>query len=132
MVPCPNHMRYGYRESLGGQALDLPAVLPVAVDETIMHTALSPLPELDHLGAQQVAAPVLGPLRIRLAQLGHELDEAAIELLTLDRLALGRDRGGDLAVARPAREVGVGFLRREALPRSPDPHLSIELAPGQD
>ena len=38
---------------------------------------------------------------------------AAIELLPLDRAALRRDRGGDLAVARPAGEVGVRIRRPE-------------------
>src|SRR3954447_1717826 len=129
MVPSQNDMQYRYWESLRSQSLYPPAGRLARVDEAVMHPAIPALPELDHLGAQQVATPVLRPARGRFTEVEGELRVSPVELLPFDRPALGRDRGRDLAVAWPTREVGVGFLRRKALHRSADSHLSIELAP---
>src|SRR5215213_11289981 len=115
MVACRNHMAYRYREFLGGQALDLPAVGSTPVDDAVMHAAVPPLPELDHGGAKQVAAPVAGSGHLGVTHLCDEIPVAPVELLTLDRAALRRDRSRDLAVARSAREVGVRVLSGELL-----------------
>src|SRR5262245_33671067 len=120
---------YSRREPL--DAPSLVAGFP-RVAEAVVHAAVAPLPELDHLGREQVAAPVLGPLEIGLGEISSELGEAAVELIALDRPALGRDRRCDLAVPGTAREVGVGVLRGEPLDPPPGSNLAIELAPVED
>src|SRR5689334_1244425 len=118
-------MQYRYWESLRSQPLDPPAVRPSAVQVAVVHPAVPALPELDRLGPDEIAAPVLRPRRPRLAELGDELGEAAVELLALDGPALRRDGGGNLAVAGTCREVGVGVLSREPFDGPSDPDLAI-------
>src|SRR5215207_4242485 len=119
MVPSPNHMRYRYWESLRSQPLYPPAVPLAAIDEAIVHPAIPALPELDHVRAQQVTAPVSGARHVHIAQLSRHLLVSSVEFVPLDRAALRRDGGGNLAVGGPAREVGVRLLDREPLNLTP-------------
>src|SRR6476619_3281615 len=132
MVPSQNDMEYRYRKSLRSQPVNLPAARLAPVDEAVMHPAVPALPELDRVRAQAVTAPVSGARHVRIAQLSRQLVVSPVELLPLDRAALWRDGGGDLAVAGPTREVGVRLLRREPLDLAPDSHLPIELPPVDD
>src|SRR3954454_23016515 len=132
MVPYGIDMRYGYRESLGSQPLNSPAALPAAVDEAVVHPAVPALPELDHLRTKQVTAPVSRAPHVSAPQLLGELLISPVELVPLDRPALRRDCGGELAVPGPSCEVGVGILRRQLFDLTPDTNLTVQLAPVDD
>ena len=84
-------MGYRYSDLLGSQALKNPAVRVAAVSEAVVHAAVPPLPELDLVGPDQIAAPVLGAGRTVVSRLGVELGEAPFELVPLDPAALRRD-----------------------------------------
>src|SRR3954447_6898927 len=86
-LPAPPGHRMSSTD-LGGQTLDRPPALPAGVEEAVMHPALAALPELDLIGPHQVAAPLLGPMRIVVAQAAEHLLEAPIELIALNRPAL--------------------------------------------
>ena len=112
-------------EGLGrsrSQPRRLPASPAPGVEEAVVHATLPPLPELDGLGLERVAAPVLGPRHLGAIEPRLGLAVEALQLVALDRPALGRDRGRDLAVARTARRSrrrtpprgGAGRLRGRA------------------
>src|ERR687898_3609843 len=90
MVPWQNHMEYRYWESLRSQPLYPPAVPLAAIDEAVVHPAVPALPEFDHVRAKQVAAPVRGARHVHVAQLSRHLLVSPVELVALDRAALGR------------------------------------------
>src|SRR5512134_3013026 len=117
---------------LWGQALDPPAMAVAGVAEAIVHAVVAALPELDRLGLEEVAAPVLRPGDILAVELAHQLGEALFQLLALDGPALGGCVRPDLALTRPRGEVGVGLAVREPLDRAADAHLPVELAPVED
>ena len=68
-------MGYRYPDLLGSQALKNPAVRVAAVSEAVMHAAVPPLPELDLVGPDQIAAPVLRAGRTVVSRLGATAKE---------------------------------------------------------
>src|SRR5262245_6266392 len=132
MVPSQNHTPYRYLELLRSQSLNPPAPRLAPVDETVMHPVLPALPELDYARVQHVTAPMSRARHFRIAKLLRRLIETPFKVVALDRLALRRDGGGDLAVPRPTREVGVRLRGREPRDLTPDANLPIELAPVDD
>src|SRR5690606_35990408 len=80
----------------------------VAVAEPVMETIGSSLPELDGLGDQPPAAPVLGPGHI-ISKPGVELGEARFKFFPGgNHLTLTGGMGGDPRTSRAGSEVCVG------------------------
>src|SRR5215218_2218621 len=115
---------------LGSRApVDAPAVALAQVAHPVVQPVRPPLPELDRLRPQQVAAPVRRPrdlVRIARAELDHALLE---RLVVRQHAALRRRPGAQAAAVRAAGEVGVGLLVGEQLDRALEPDLALERVP---
>src|SRR3954470_21653982 len=117
-----------------GEALERPAAVLAAVAQAVVQAAAAPLPELELLRLEQVAAPVLRPRHraAREALLG--LGDAMVQVgARADDLALRRGPRRDLAAARARGEVRVALGRIEApdRPARADGAVLLEPAPRQ-
>src|SRR3954468_8381666 len=117
-----------------GEALERPAAVLAAVAQAVVQAAAAPLPELDLLGLEQVAAPVLGPRHRRVGEALLDGGDAAVEVVArADDLALWRGPRRDLAAARARGEVRVALGRIQAShrPARADGAVLLEPAPRQ-
>src|SRR6185437_12701424 len=111
------------------EALDPPARPIAGVGDAVVQAAQAPLPELEVLGHQAVAAPV-GRACGLLAMLAGEARPALLEPgAALDRLALRRGPGADARAERARVVVGGRLRAAHALDRPLDAHLALELLP---
>src|SRR5262249_8941238 len=110
------------------QELLPPAVAVLGVELAVVQAELARFPELDGDGADPVAAPPARPgdqsARVLLVEVVEPLGE---ELVAVERPALARGPGAELALAGPAREVRVRFLLGHVLDGTLDAHLLAEI-----
>src|SRR5688572_20440422 len=115
---------------LGCEALARPgAICLLAVLQAVVKTAGAPLPELDFIRDDAVAAP---PARARhgLAVLLTRDVEAGFQRLPVyDRFALTRGIDAPPAFHRATREIFVGFRLADPLDASLHAHLAIHRPP---
>ena len=106
------------------------AFFNLCIKNPIVQSTLAALPEFDALRPHQVSAPVRWARRRpgdeALLHFSHEVFQFRA---VCNASALRRSPGPELAAARPRREVGIGFLRRDLFDVSLDAHLTIEDRP---
>src|SRR5215210_8594082 len=119
--------------SLRLQTLQFPPSPGTPVDETVVQPVFAPLPELDGVGLDPVAAPErrawdLTPLVLSLQRLYPLLQNFPV----LNGPALLGSPRSEAASTRTAGEVSVGFFFRETASFSLDPDLPLQLAPVEE
>ena len=101
----------GYGAVLRREPRHHPVVAFELVDEAVVEPERPSLPELVAARAEDVAAPVLGATHLAALVRGVERVEATLQPVPVgDRAALVARQGGQLALAGPGGEVGVGLL----------------------
>src|SRR3546814_1887460 len=101
--------------------------LRARVDQAVVQTESAVLPELDEPRGQAEARPVRRPRHLADGVLGGEQRHPLLQLeAALQRPRLLAGPGADLALARPAVEVGVGFLGAHRRHRALDAYLRSE------
>src|SRR5690348_16413908 len=104
------------RRELGRESLDDPAPICPAVAQAVVQAAGAPLPELDHVGNDTVAAPVWRARHLPARILGLSLGGTPLQRLTVrNDTALRRGPGPALAAEWATGEVGIRLLHRRAL-----------------
>src|ERR1044071_1795254 len=105
-------------------------VAALHVSQPIVQAALAPLPELELVGDDAIAAPPVGTRHGAVPVGALDAIEDVLEhLAALDRFALLRSIDAQTAVERTRREVRVRLGGTDALDGSVDPHLTLERAP---
>src|SRR5215203_2420985 len=103
------------------------------VDETVVQPVLAPLPELDGVGLDPVAAPEGGTGDLAIFVLFLQRLYALLQNAPVpDGPALLGSPRPEAASARTAREVGVGLLAGDATGAAFDPDLPLQLAPVEE
>src|SRR5207249_1773536 len=116
--------------SLGGQALDRPAVALAHVAEPVVEPVLAVLPELVAVGNEAEPSPLRRQRHLRFPELRFEPAESRVELLPRgERLRLVRGERGDLTRPGTGVEVALVLLVASALDTTLDPHLASERFP---
>src|SRR6185436_11056448 len=127
--------RYPSRRSrttrvLGREALRPPAAVgPEQEVLAVVQAVGAALPQLDGVGPQAVAAPVVRPRDVAREPPVH-LPHSLLELLAVpDHRALGRRPRAELGAARAGGEVGVRLLGGQPLDRALEPGGAVERLP---
>src|SRR5262249_33117410 len=97
-----------------------------AVAHAIVQPVWLPLPELDHVGQDAIAAPVHRPRYRPIAVRAGERRDLALETLAIrHHLGLWRCNRAELTIARPRRAVCVGSGGADPLDAALDPDLPV-------
>src|SRR5450830_1438639 len=93
-----------------------------------MQAASAALPELDALGQQTIAAPVLGTVRLSVAEtLLGDLEQVVQFFTVTDDLALRRSPRAQAATQGAHLEIGVRLFGRDLDHPALDAHLALRV-----
>src|SRR5690606_5883439 len=107
-----------------------PAIAIAPIDQPLMQTERTVLPELDAVRHQQETRPVVRSRHGTDSELRGEFGDALLERETPFKLArLFRRPGADLARPVPGREIGIGRRRIDLLDDTFDTHLPLQRLP---
>src|SRR5262245_36510370 len=115
----------------GRQPLTSPrAIRLLHISQTIVQAARPPLPELEFVGHNPIAAPPLGTRYRTIAIAALDALERFFEHVTaLDRLALLRGVDAQAAIERARLEIRIRFHGTDALDDTIDAHLPLDGRP---
>src|SRR5438874_461474 len=122
--PAPPRKR---SSSLGGKALEAPAVGLTRIEQAIVQPVGAPLPEFETLGPEAITAPVCGARRCVAMASARRFHGALERSAIRNALALRRGPCGEACAERSSGEVSVGLRRRNALDCAVDAQLALEL-----
>src|SRR5437870_4290003 len=109
-----------------------PSLAFTGKQQAIMQPERPLLPEFYMMRHDPEPGPICRARYCTLAKAARILFNSALELgAAAERARLVRGPGANLAVARPAGEIGVGFVVRDRLDRTFDAHLPVDRLPQQ-